>query len=150
MRIKPRSGLNVMIRGITLLLALGCLGGCSVYKVISQPGPADISGIGPGSPRQELLARLGAPMMVDTDAHGHKLDVFQFQSGFHQASKIRALPYLAADVFTLTLAELILWPIEMTALESAVCNGTATYDANLKVVTWFVSKKADSAGVQDC
>ena len=132
------------------MLICGLSSGCSVYKVLSQPGPADLKGIGPGSPRQELLARLGAPMMVDTDQHGHKLDVFQFQSGFHHASKIRAIPYLAADVFTLTLAELILWPIEMTALESAVCNGTATYDANLKVASWFVSRTSDSSGIQDC
>lgn len=124
--------------------------GCSVYKVLTQPGPADIKGIGPGTPRQELLSRFGAPMMVDTDNQGNKQDVFQFQSGLHHASKIRALPYLAADVFTLTLSELLLWPLEITAMEAATCNGTATYDSRLRVTNWFVSKKYDSSGIQDC
>ena len=129
---------------------LTLLTGCSVYKVVSQPGPADLTGIGPGTPRQELIGRLGAPVMVDTDQHGRKQDVFQFQSGFHHASKLRAIPYLAADVFTLTLAELVLWPLEITAMEAATCSGMATYDGSLKVMTWSVTKKNESNGMQDC
>jgi len=133
-----------------LILLIGSFEGCSVYKALSQPGPADLKGIGPGSSRAELLSRFGAPLMVDNDSRGNKLDVFQFQSGFHEASKIRALPYLAADIFTLSLAELVLWPIELTALESATCTGAATYDPNLRVVSWIVNRKTDSSGVQDC
>ena len=141
---------KAVARFMISLILIGLLEGCSVYKVLSQPGPAELEGIGPGSSRAELLSRFGAPLMVDNDSKGNKLDVFQFQSGHHQASKIRALPYLAADVFTLTLAELILWPIELTALETATCTGAATYDANLRVVTWIVNRKTDSSGVQDC
>ncbi len=112
-----------MKRLLTLAGLLTLLTGCSVYKVVSQPGPADLTGIGPGTPRQELIGRLAAPVMVDTDQHGSKQDPFQFQSGFHHASKLRAIPYLAADVFTLTLAELVLWPLEITAMEAATCSG---------------------------
>ena len=133
--------------GLVLLLNVY---GCSVYKVLSQPGPVDLTGIGPGTPRQELLTRFGAPAMVDYDPHGNKIDVFQFQSGFHQASKIRALPYLAADVFTLTAAELILWPIEITAMEAATCSATSTYDHQNRVSSWNVGKKNESQGFQDC
>ena len=139
-----------MIRGLLFLLTCLLVSGCSVYKALSQPGPADLKGIGVGTPRSELLSRFGAPSMVDTDSHGNKQDVFQFPSGFHQASKIRALPYLAADVFTLSLAELILWPIELTAMEMATCSAAATYDANMRVTTWTVSRKNDSNGIQDC
>jgi hypothetical protein len=139
-----------MMRFISLLLLLCTLSGCSVYKVLSQPGPVDLKGIGPGTSRQELLTRFGAPAMVDSDAHGNKIDVFQFQSGFHQASKIRALPYLAADIFTLTAAELILWPIEITAMEAATCSATATYDTQNRVRSWYVGKKTESQGMQDC
>ena len=139
-----------MMRFIRLLLLLCTLSGCSVYKVLSQPGPVDLKGIGPGTSRQELLTRFGAPAMVDSDAHGNKIDVFQFQSGFHQASKIRALPYLAADLFTLTAAELILWPIEITAMEAATCSATATYDPQNRVRSWYVGKKTESQGLQDC
>ena len=99
--------------------------GCSVYKAATQPGPADLSGIGVGTPRQIIISRLGAPKMIDIDTKGHKQDIFEFSSGMHQASKVRVVLYLAADVFTLTLAELLLWPLEMTLLESATCTGIA-------------------------
>jgi hypothetical protein len=38
--------------------------------------------------------------MVDTNAEGNKQDIFEFQSGLHQTSKVRGVLYLAADVFT--------------------------------------------------
>lgn len=120
---------------------------CSVYKAATQPPPADLSGIGIGTPRQELIQRLGAPKFSDTDPQGRKQDSFEFQSGMHGASKARIILYLAADIFTLTLAEIILWPMELTVMESAVCNGFATYDYSQKVEAWKVSKKD---GVQGC
>jgi hypothetical protein len=126
------------------LLSNSVLSGCSAYKAISQPGPADLTGIGVGTPRQEIFARLGAPKMVDTAANGNKQDVFEFQSGLHQASKARAILYVAADVFTLALAEIILWPIELTVLESATCTGVATYDTRQKIESWHVANKDNS------
>ena len=120
---------------------------CSVYKAASQPPPADLQGIGVGTPRQELISRLGAPKFSDTDPQGRKQDSFEFLSGMHGASKARIILYLAADFFTICLAEIILWPMEMTVMEKATCNGFATYDQSQKVETWTVSKKD---GVQDC
>ncbi|HEY8035220.1 MAG TPA: hypothetical protein VIF37_06485 [Methylobacter sp.] len=117
--------------------------------MITQPGAADLSGIGAGTRREEIITRLGAPKFGDTDKNGNKQDIFEFQSGMHQASKVRALPYLAADVFTLSLAELILWPLELTAMDSATCIGIATYDSMLKVDRWSVTRKKD-ASAQDC
>ena len=38
-----------------LALTLLSLSGCSVYKVLSQDGPADLNGLGVGSTRQELM-----------------------------------------------------------------------------------------------
>jgi len=130
------------------LIISACLSGCSAYKALSQPGPADLSGIGIGTPRQEIFSRLGAPKMVDAAANGDKQDIFEFQSGMHQASKIRAVFYAAADVFTFGLAELILWPVEITMLESATCTGIATYDSKLKVESWYISNKKNSG--QEC
>lgn len=124
------------------------IAGCSVYKAATQPGPADLSGIGVGTPRLIIISKLGAPKMIDTDNKGHEQDYFEFSSGMHQASKVRVVLYLAADVFTLTLAELVLWPLEMTLLESATCTGIATYDSNLKIESWMVTDKKDSA--QNC
>ena len=131
-----------------LPIIITLLSGCSVYKVLNQPGPADLSGIGVGTPRTILISRLGAPKLVDTSSDGHKQDIFEFQSGMHQASKVRAVFYVAADVFTLTLAEIILWPMEMTALNSATCTGIATYDDKYKVESWMINDKKDSA--QNC
>ena len=91
--------------------------------------------------------RLGAPKFSDTDAQGKKQDSFEFQSGLHSGSKARIIFYLAADPFTLCLAEIILWPVEMTVMERAVCNAYATYDASQKVEIWNVKQKD---GVQGC
>ncbi len=124
------------------------LSGCSVYKAATQPGPADLTGIGVGTPRQEIISRLGAPKMIDTAPNGNKEDIFEFQSGMHQGTKARVVLYLAADVFTLTLAELLLWPAEMTFMDSATCTGIAIYDNKSKVESWMVSNKKNSA--QDC
>ena len=120
---------------------------CSVYKAATQPPPADLTGVGIGTPRQDLIMRLGAPKFSDTDPAGRKQDAFEFSSGLHSGSKLRIIPYLAADLFTLTLAELILWPMELTVMEKAVCQGYAIYDASHKVVEWKVSQKD---GVQGC
>jgi hypothetical protein len=120
---------------------------CSVYKAATQPPPADLAGIGIGTPRQEIIQRLGAPKFSDTDPQGRKQDSFEFQSGMHGASKARIILYLAADLFTICLAEIILWPMELTVMDSATCNAFATYDSSQKVETWKLTKKN---GVQGC
>ena len=136
-----------LIVALTLCSFLFVQNACSVYKASTQPPPADLQGIGVGTPRQEIIMRLGAPKFSDTDAQGKKLDSFEFQSGLHSGSKARIILYLAGDLVTLCLAEIIFWPIEMTVMESATCNAYATYDQSQKVETWKVSKKD---GVQDC
>lgn len=132
-----------------ILMVTICLGqtGCSVYKASTQPPPADLTGLGVGSPRTEVIMRLGAPKFSDTDQQSRKQDTFEFESGLHSGSKARVILYLAADVFTLTLAELILWPMEMTVLERAKCSAVVTYDTSQKVEVWKVSQKD---GVQEC
>jgi hypothetical protein len=121
--------------------------GCSVYKVATQPGPADLTGLGVGTRRGEVITRLGAPKFSDTSVQGRKEDTFEFQSGFHQASKVRILPYLAADFFTLGLAELVLWPLELTVMERATCIANITYDEQQHVESVSMAKKD---GLQGC
>jgi hypothetical protein len=139
--------MNIVALLFVALLATLTETGCSIYKAASQPPPADLTGIGVGTPRGQLIAKLGAPKFSDTDPEGQKQDTFEFDSGFHSASKVRIIPYLAADVFTLGLAELILWPLEMTVMDKAKCVGMATYDPTQKVNAWNVSQKD---GVQGC
>lgn len=121
--------------------------GCSVYKAATQPPPADLQGIGVGTRRSEIITRLGAPKFSDTNPQGNKEDTFEFFSGLHSASKIRILPYLAADFFTICLAEIVLWPIELTVMEKAVCVANVSYDGQQKVEAIVMSKKD---GVQGC
>lgn len=136
------------MKKITMILpvCIALLNGCSVYKVITRPGPADIAGIGIGTARQQLISRLGPPKIVDSDKKGRKVDFFEFQSGAHQASKVRAIPYLAADVFTVALAELLLWPLELTVFDASTCIATATYGDDYKVEDWMLSKKSGEQG----
>lgn len=122
---------------------------CSVFKAASQDGPADLSGIGVGTPRNELISRLGAPKIATTTPTGEMQDYFEFQSGMHQAAKLRILPYLAADVFTLGLAELVLWPLEMSVMDAATCTGIAVYDNRQHVNAWTVTSKKNSS-MQGC
>jgi hypothetical protein len=103
--------------------------------------------MGIGTRRVEVITRLGAPKFSDTDPAGKKQDVFEFESGFHQGSKARVILYLAADLFTLCLAEIILWPMEMTVMERAKCIANVTYDESQKVENWVVAQKD---GVQGC
>ena len=41
------------------------LGGCSVYQAAIQSGPADLSGIGLGTPRITMISKLGACRIID-------------------------------------------------------------------------------------
>lgn len=139
------------MRSLAALLILTSLmlsqAACSVGAALRQPAPADIQGIGPGTPRDEVITRAGIPKFSEINTQGKKEDHFEFPSGMSGASKLRALPYLAADVFTLGLAEIILWPMELTLMKEATCQGFATYDSSLKVETWRVVQKS---GVQGC
>ena len=132
---------------LAFILVLFSQSACSIYKAATQPPPADLNGIGIGTPRQELIMRIGVPKMSETDKDGHKQDTFEFYSGMDSVSKIRVIPYIAADLFTLTLAELILWPMELTLMDKATCQGYAVYDADNKVQEWKVAQKD---GVQCC
>jgi hypothetical protein len=129
-----------------IIIALSMLStGCAAYQAIKQPGPADLSGIGVGTPRQTIVSRLGPPKMIDTLKDGTKQDMFEFQSGLHQASKARAVLYIAGDVFTLGLSEIIFWPLELTVMDSAKCTAMAIYDENYNVTSWSVTDTDNSA-----
>jgi hypothetical protein len=138
------------IAALMLVLIMYAQTGCSVYWALKQPPPKDLEGLGVGTSRQELLVRLGAPQFSETDAQGRKQDMFEFQSGMHQATKVRALLYAGADFFTLGLAELVLWPMELTVMKDATCNAVATYDASQIADSWKVQKVNKGGEVQGC
>lgn len=127
-----------------LMLMLGSLmltqSACSIAWALKQPPPKDVEGLGIGSLRDHVIGRLGIPKLSENDPQGRKQDMFEFQSGMHQFSKLRVIPYLGADIFTLGLAEIILWPMELTVMKDATCQAFATYDASQNVEAWRLNK----------
>lgn len=135
---------------ITIAIILSTqLFGCSAYQAISQPGSVDTSSIGIGTPRQEIISKLGTPKMIDTNQQGQKTDMFEFVSGANQATKARAILYVAADLFTLFASEIITWPLELTVFDAAKCTGLAVYDDKLKIKSWSLSDK-NGMTIQGC
>jgi hypothetical protein len=107
--------------------------GCSVYMAATQPGKKDLGVLSAGTPRQAVMAELGAP--IDTrEAGPGKVDIYKFTQGYHGVWKgARAVGHGAADVLTLGLWEVVGTPIE------GVANGTemtieVTYDQSDRVV----------------
>jgi len=112
---------------------MGCCGtlfsGCSVYMAANAPGPVEYQKVQMGSTRTETISILGFPKMTDNKGN-QKVDTFEFFDGLHQASKGRIILYLAGDVFTAGLAELIFWPLEAYVFDGKQCRGTVSYDAD--------------------
>ena len=107
--------------------------GCSVYMAATQPGKKDLGVLSAGTPRNVVMAELGAP--VDTKKDGPRtVDIYKFTQGYHGAWKgARAVGHGAADVLTLGLWEVVGTPIE------GVANGTemtveVAYNQNDQVV----------------
>lgn len=75
--------------------------------------------------------------MTDTK-NNQKTDSFDFLDGYNSASKSRILLYLAGDVFTASLAELVFWPLEENIFDGQKCRGTVSYDNNDKVIGYDI------------
>ena len=107
---------KILIATTTAIL----MSGCSVYKVLSQADPANLEGIGVGTPRQLVINQIGAPKMVDTDKHGNKQDYFEFESGHEDATKLRAIAYLGTDVILSLPPCSLVCPTQVGALREAM------------------------------
>lgn len=96
------------------------LEGCSIYQATHAPAPVEYKQVIVGSTRTETIARLGYPKMTD-QKNNLKTDSFDFLDGYNTASKARIILYLAGDIFTIGLAELIFWPIEANVFDGKQC-----------------------------
>lgn len=134
-----------MKRIICILAILLTVPACSVYKAMSQEGPANLEGIGVDSTRIELIYQLGAPKATTTLLTGQKQDIFEFKSGFEEITKLRVIPYMFADLATLGLSEIVLYPLEESILDSATCTGVAIYNNKWIVENWKVVVNRDSS-----
>ena len=120
----------------TILMAL-VLSSCSIYKVMTQPGHIPLGEVRTGADRGQVEQIIGAPVGSMSDG----AVVYQFADGKPGATKLRALLYLAGDVFTLGLAELIFFPTELYLLDEQ--NGTAgvKYDQANKVASVTIQRR---------
>lgn len=101
--------------------------GCSIYEAAHAPSPVDYKKVEVNTTRTEAIAILGFPKLTDSEG-GKKTDTFEFRDGLHTASKGRIILYIAGDIFTAGLAELIFWPLEVNAFDGKLCKGTVSYN----------------------
>ena len=129
--------MKVIIAGLIALIAMP---GCSIYKAATAPAPVAVDNVKVGSSRPEVISVFGIPKRTDDDLSGQKVDMFEFIDGYHAGSKARIIVYVGGDVFTLGLAELVFWPMELAFLQGSEGRAVVTYGpdhmvTNVKVTT---------------
>lgn len=124
-----------------VLLVSGVLfNGCSVYEAVHAPSPVEYKHVRFGETRSETIAHLGLPKLSEQKGD-QKVDYFEFQDGYNPASKARIIFYIAGDVFTACLAEVIWWPMEMAIFDGKFCRATVIYGPDGLVKTYEVTDK---------
>ena len=124
--------------GLCVLLFLAQ--GCSVYKAATAPGPLPVENVQVGVHRNQVLSVFGMPRTTEV-VKGERTEIFEFIDGNPEASKARIILYLAGDLFTLTLAELIFWPLEMATLQGTEGRAVVTYGPDNRVRALQVTEK---------
>lgn len=93
-------------------MALISLTGCSVYMAANQPPKKNIAVLKPGTPRDLVVAEIGAPVTSEITTDGRK-DIYTFVQGYGKLAKSsRAFFHGAADLFTIGLWEAVGTPVE--------------------------------------
>lgn len=97
-----------------MLLVLCFVSGCSVFMEATRPTPVDLATFHPGDSRSSVTQELGSPVSTSKGAGGTSCDLYLlYTKGYGVAGKVPiAIGELAADVFTVGLAEIVLSPTE--------------------------------------
>jgi hypothetical protein len=97
-----------------ILLVLCFVSGCSVYMEATRPTPVDLGKFHPGDSRSSVTEELGSPVTTSKGDGGTSCDLYLlYTKGYGIAGKAPiAVGELAADVFTIGLAEIVLSPTE--------------------------------------
>ena len=129
---------------MALLLMATAAQGCSIYKAATAPPPVQVDHVKAGSTRSEVMSVFGTPKSSNVDQSNERTDVYEFIDGNDDAAKLRIIPYIGADFFTIGLAELVLWPLELAALQGSEGRAVVTYDQENRAKTVMVTKKDGS------
>ena len=114
--------------------------GCSIYKAANAPAPIPLKEIQAGVDRNRVIALLGMPRSTEVTADHERTDMHEYIDGNPQESKARIILYVAGDLFTLGLAELIFWPLELATLQGAEGRAVISYDRGGIAKNVFLTK----------
>jgi hypothetical protein len=97
-----------------ILFVLCFASGCSIYMEATRPTPVDLEKFHPGDSRASVTQELGSPLTTSKGTGGTSCDLYLlYTKGYGVAGKAPiAVGELAADFFTLGLAEIVLSPTE--------------------------------------
>jgi hypothetical protein len=97
-----------------IVVVLCFVSGCSVYMEATRPTPVDLAKFHPGDSHSSITQQLGVPVTTSKGGAGTSCDLYLlYTRGYGVAGKAPiAVGELAADVFTIGLAEIILSPTE--------------------------------------
>ena len=133
-----------MKKKLYLVLAVAMmLSGCSIYKAATAPPPMMLDNVKTGADRITIVGTLGVPKLSEAKGDS-KIDVHEFVSGSQEGTKARIGLYIAGDLFTIGLAELIFWPIELRFGQGTAGRAVVTY-GNDDIAKSVLFAKADGS-----
>lgn len=124
------------------------LPGCSIYKAATAPPPVVLESVKAGASRNTIICALGVPKSTETRPNS-KVDIHEFVNGSQKATKARIVLYIAGDVFTLGLAELVFWPLELVAGQGTAGRAVVTYGMDDIAQSVLLAKADGSRWVPD-
>jgi hypothetical protein len=115
------------------MLCLSAASACSPVMEMNRPDPVDISRFKPGDQHLDVIKALGAPVSNLKDGQD-SCDIYKLYTRGPNAGGKAAIAFgeVAADIFTLGLAEVIFTPIE-AGTKHGKHTVTICYDADEKM-----------------
>jgi len=123
--------------GLALLLLTQ---GCSIYKAATAPSPVETSNLQVGMSRANVMSVLGYPRSTEV-VNGERTEMYEYVNGSSGGSKVRILLYIAGDLFTICLAELIFWPAELALGQGTDERAVAIFDRDDKARQIRITKR---------
>ena len=144
---------------LTVSLLFLSIAGCSVYSAAHAPKPVNYREVRVGQERTDVFTTLGMPRMTEITTENRK-DYYEFTDGYDQAWKGRILLYLAGDILTIGISEILFWPLEELGLQGNTGRAYVEYGLdnklkNIKVVSaercelWYEDPKDFRLGAAD-